>query len=95
MELEERKKIYRHALDKWGNDAQMHMVFEECGELMSALAKVYRNRSTAEDVLTELADVSIMVEQMATMINYDAYEKEKERKLVRLKERLDGHKDKS
>ena len=48
----------------------MHMVFEECGELINALAKVYRGRSSGQDVITELADVSIMIEQMATMLGF-------------------------
>lgn len=89
MEKEERIEIYKKALDKWGSEAQMHMVFEECGELINALAKVYRGRSDASDVITELADVTIMMEQMATMLGYDLYELEKERKLIRLKERLE------
>ena len=89
MEKEERISIYKKALEKWGSEAQMHMVFEECGELINALAKVYRGRSDAGDVITELADVSIMIEQMATMLGYDLYELEKERKLIRLRERVE------
>jgi hypothetical protein len=36
--------------------------------------------------MTELADVFIMVEQVATMMNYEDFEKELERKLIRLRD---------
>lgn len=88
MEKEERIKLYKKAIETWGSEAQMHMVFEECGELINAIAKVFRGRASGKDVITELADVSIMVEQMATMYGYDDYELEKENKLNRLEERL-------
>ena len=67
---------------------QVLMVGEECGELLSALSKYNRGRIETPDVITELADVSIMVEQMAEFLGYEDFEKEKERKLERLKERL-------
>jgi len=88
MEKEKRIEIYKKAIETWGSEAQMHMMFEECGELINALAKVYRGRANGMDVITELADVSIMVEQMATMLGYEDYENEKENKLNRLSERL-------
>jgi NTP pyrophosphatase (non-canonical NTP hydrolase) len=62
---------------------------EETGELLAALGKFDRNRVGEADVITELADVSIMVEQMAVVFGMDDFKKEKERKLTRLKERLD------
>ena len=88
MEKKDRIDIYNEVTLKWGSDSQKEMVYEECGELLTALAQYKRNRSTREDVITELADVSIMVEQMATLFGYDDFEKEKDRKLIRLKERL-------
>jgi hypothetical protein len=36
--------------------------------------------------MTELADVFIMVEQIATMMSYEDFEKELERKLIRLRD---------
>jgi hypothetical protein len=36
--------------------------------------------------MTELADVFIMIEQMATMMNYEDFEKELDRKLIRLRD---------
>jgi len=89
MEKENRIELYRKAISKWGEDAQVNMVYEEIGELLTALARFKRGRSNTFDVMTELADVSIMVEQMATLMDYDDFEKEKDRKLNRLKERLE------
>ena len=89
MEKNDRINLYKHALSKWGEDAQIRMVYEEVGELITALSQFKRGRATHDDVMTELADVSIMVEQIATLMNYDDFEKEKDRKLNRLRERLE------
>lgn len=85
----ETEMIYRKALDTYGYFKQRLMVFEECGELINAMAKADRGRANVVDIITELADVSIMVEQMAVFFGYDAFEKEKERKIERLKDRLE------
>lgn len=88
MEQSERREVYETALTKWGVENQLWMVIEECGELLNAIGKMRRERVTREDVITELADVTIMCEQIAQYMGYDDYTKEMERKLERLKERL-------
>lgn len=88
MEKEKRIELYQKALSKWGEEAQINMVYEEIGELLTALSRFKRGRANHNDIMTELADVSIMVEQIATLMNYDDFEKEKNFKLNRLKERL-------
>jgi NTP pyrophosphatase (non-canonical NTP hydrolase) len=65
------------------------MCIEECAELIDALAKYDRGRADTKDVITELADVCIMVEQMAMLFGKEEFEKEKERKLKRLQEKID------
>ena len=47
-----------------------------------------RGRVSREEVITELADVTIMCEQIAQLVGYEDYEKELDRKLNRLVERL-------
>lgn len=89
MEKNERKKLYQKAIDTWGIDAQRYMLFEELGELVTAIAQENRGRVSKKDIITELADVSIMCEQMALFLWYD--EKEKEFKLDRLKKRLEKY----
>jgi NTP pyrophosphatase (non-canonical NTP hydrolase) len=86
MEKEERLKLYGKAINTWGVTAQTDMAFEECGELIAALAKDKRGRVTKEELLTELADVTIMCEQLATILGFEDYEKELDRKLVRLRD---------
>ena len=89
MDEEARKALYEKAIELWGVPAQVMMVMEETGELLSALGKFDRRRASEADVITELADVAILVEQMAIVFGLDDFKKEKERKLERLKERLD------
>lgn len=88
-----RRDIYRRALSTWGYDKQLLMVMEECGELLSALGKQSRGRCQVCDVITELADVHIMVEQMAQFFGWDEFKKERVRKLKRLEERLDSYEE--
>ena len=91
MEKEQRIELYKKALEKWGENAQINMLYEECGELIAAVAQFSRGRTSHHDVMTELADVSIMVEQLATLMSYEDFEAEKDRKLNRLKDRLEKH----
>jgi NTP pyrophosphatase (non-canonical NTP hydrolase) len=86
MEKEEKKKLYEKAIKVWGVEAQRNMAFEELGELNTVLARDRRGRATKEEILTELADVTIMCEQMAIILGYDEYEKELDRKLIRLRD---------
>ena len=91
MTLEEQRKIQQTALNTHGIIKQQWMLIEECGELLNAIAKSKRNRAGKDEIITELADVSIIVEQMAFFYGEEDFNKEKERKLLRLKERLQKH----
>lgn len=86
MEKNDRLSLYNAAIAKWGVGAQKNMAYEEIGELLTALARDDRGRATTEDIITELADVTIMCEQLATVLGYDLYELELERKLLRLRD---------
>jgi len=81
-------EIYFKAIGQYGIVAQEWMLVEECGEMLNAFAKLRRGRASKADILTELADVHIMVEQMACFFGIEEFEAEKERKLARLEERL-------
>lgn len=95
MEKGEKIELYEEAIDVWGQLPQINMVYEECGELTTALARYLRGRATANDVITEVADVSIMMEQMAVLFGKEQFEQEKERKLQRLKKRIKEYKEKN
>ena len=87
MEKEDRIKLYEAAINKWGVEAQRNMAFEELGELNTILARDRRGRATKEEILTELADVTIMCEQMAVILGFEDYEKELDNKLIRLRDK--------
>ena len=86
MEKNDRLALYDEAITKWGVEAQTDMAFEELGELITALAQDKRGRVSREELLTELADVTIMCEQMAYILGFEDFEKELDRKLVRLRD---------
>lgn len=83
--------FYRTVLDTYGAAEQVWMLVEECSELLNAVSKYRRGRVAKEDIITELADVNIMVEQMAVLFGWDSFVSEKERKLQRLHDRLARH----
>lgn len=91
MQYDERKHLYDDVIKKFGLSRQTFMVMEECGELLNILAKAMRNRAKRDEIITELADVSIMVEQMAFFYGEREFIDEKRRKLLRLKKRLENH----
>lgn len=82
------KELYFKAIEQYGIVAQEWMLVEECGEMLNAFAKLRRGRASKKDVITELADVHIMVEQMACFFGLEEFKAEKVRKLARLEERL-------
>ena len=84
-------QLYNKVLNVWGIVNQQWMLIEECGELFNAIAKVKRSRASKQDIITELADVHIMVEQMAVFYGWEEFQAEKEHKLSRLKERLETY----
>lgn len=84
-------RLYNRVLKTFGIVKQTFMLVEECAELLNAVAKTKRGRAGKEDIITELADVSIMVEQMAFFYGWDDYKEEKERKLTRLEDRINSH----
>lgn len=86
MDKEKRLDLYDAAITKWGVEAQREMAYEELGELITALARRRRGRIERSELITELADVTIMCEQLAYMLGYENYEQELDRKLTRLKE---------
>ena len=86
MTEKERLKIQNAALNIDGIRYQQWKLVEECGELLNAIAKVKTKAANVEEIITESADVSIIIEQLAYFYGLDDFKKE--RKLIRLKERL-------
>lgn len=86
----ETHEIYRAALDTFGAESQINMLFEEIGELMSAICKHSRGRDKVAHVAEEIADVRIMLDQMANLFDCEAeVERQKRYKLKRLEQRIE------
>lgn len=87
-----RRRLYQQAIRKWGETAQVMMLFEKMADLQQAICHSGRNNKVAFrcDLINEIADVEIMVEQITVLLGIKAeeiYEKKKE-KLIRLQERV-------
>lgn len=88
MDIFEKNELYRQTISKWGIDAQLWMVVEECSELLNAIAKYKRGREDKSAIIEELADVSIMIEEMSRYFGRTEFVQIKEAKLQRLLERV-------
>ncbi len=65
MTYEERRAVYETAIEHYGPVNQAIVAVEEMAELTKELAKSFRPEgSTLEKLVDELADVTVMVEQL-------------------------------
>ena len=102
MKKEEKEKIYKKAIDKWGIPLQIIMLIEECAELQKEMTKMLRKGITKKEmnekvveVAEEVADVEIMLGQLDVFYKHlgindfrKIANKFKEAKLKRLKKML-------
>lgn len=96
MYPEERREIYKKAMDVWGFDAQARVLQEECAELIVAVSHLNRGREDAiMEVVEELADTYIMVGQITEYLGPDLIEHVVDSKLGRVEEKLEVYKEKS
>lgn len=72
ISYEQRKEIYAHALAVYGRDAQMVVAIEELSEVQKELCKVYRGKGDMEHLAEEIADATIMLEQMRYAFDLNA-----------------------
>lgn len=61
------REVLLRALDVFGRDAQLSMVAEEIGELLTAVFQARRGRVGPEVIVDELADVSVVMDSVALM----------------------------
>lgn len=84
--MEDMERVYRAALEKWGLEAQYDQTIEECAELIAALKHFKRDKVDEEQIVSELADVTLMIGQLTWMFG-----EERVREAVALKlEKLAG-----
>lgn len=82
------EQIYDEAIRQWGVEKQLRQAQEECGELVAAINQYIRGTRRAEHVVTEIADVQIMVEQLIKVFGQAEVASERHKKLTRLEDRL-------
>ena len=82
---DKRKEIYGHALMVYGQQAQMVVAIEELSETQKELCKILRGKGDLEHLAEEIADATIMLEQMRYFLGLNekvcAYMDEKIRRL--------------
>lgn len=76
------------AIKKFGADKQKDKCIEECAELIDALIKNRNGRCSDDDVISEIADVTIMVEQMTMIYGREKVNEQIKFKLRRLLSRI-------
>jgi NTP pyrophosphatase (non-canonical NTP hydrolase) len=77
------------AVNHYGPEHQKRKAIEEMGELITELEREQDGRTTPEKVITEIADVHLMVRQLMVIYGLDACMKEYDRKQRRLLRRMD------
>lgn len=87
-----RRDLYERALSKWGVNDQIAMLHEEIGELLVAVGHYRRGRSDTGTVISEVADVRVMLEQLVMMVGAteDEVDAIMSAKIERLRKRLEG-----
>ena len=77
------------AVHHYGAEHQKKKAIEEMGELITAISREQDGRATTEQVITEIADVQIMMRQLSLIYGIDAVANEIDRKQRRLLRRMD------
>lgn len=86
---EERRATYEVALQRWGEQAQTMMAIEEMSELTKEICKIGRGKADMEALADEIADVTIMLEQLRLIYDInDAVCRHMDMKVLRLQGRL-------
>lgn len=101
MTHEERLEVYRQATELWGLVAQYDQCVEEMGELIVAINKFKRkvlykeykgDNSIIENLVEEIADVSICMEQMRDFYKDYGVEQVIEKKMEKFKGQIEAMK---
>lgn len=82
--MQDRSKLYQATLDKWGEEAQYDQAIEECAELIASLKHYKRGKVGEAEIISELADVTLMLGQLTWMFGAEKIEAAIEYKLKKL-----------
>lgn len=94
MTEKEKIRIWTKAIKTYGVPAQMDMLVEECAELIVEVNHYKRNlvkggETNLSKLLSEIADVEIMIKQMKLIFNENTINGIVEFKTRRLRERIE------
>ena len=93
MTHDQRKQVYRKAIDQYGEALQLTVAIEEMAECQKELCKFIRGNGNTDNLAEEVADVLIMMEQVMYIFGIDdAVNRETNRKVERLENRITKHK---
>ena len=86
---------YKQAIETYGEIAQKLMAIEEMSELTKEICKDFRGKLNREHLIEEIIDVIITIDQLIMMYEISSKEMRQmcERKMNRLKERLEKQND--
>lgn len=90
MTYEERRPIYEAAIAHYGENCQIWKAIEEMAELAKEISSLQTKDSAyREDIVDEIADVTIMMEQLRLIFNAnDDVQKRIDFKVRRLAQRI-------
>lgn len=78
------EQLYQATINKWGEDAQYDQAVEECAELIAALKHFRRGKIDRQAVISELADVTLMLGQLSWMFGQEQVDEAIQSKLAKL-----------
>lgn len=83
---EKQIEICQKAIRTFGEKQQLIKTIEECNELGTVLAQTFTKTDNVAvgDILTEIADVEIMIQQLRLIFGDEAVDQYKDNKLKRL-----------
>ena len=89
INFEQRCKVYTNALIRYGDQKQMIVAVEELSECSKEICKILRGGEDYRHLAEEIADATIMLEQLRLMFNLnEAVCEQMDRKVQRLDRNL-------
>lgn len=88
---DQRLQVYTNALIRFGKAAQLIVALEELSECQKEICKVMRGRTNLDNLAEEVADATIMLEQVREIFSInDLVCQKMDEKIQRLDDRLRG-----
>ena len=84
--------ILRDAIKTFGKRHQANMAVGEIGELLALFGREVQGRTTRDEWIDEIADITVMSRQLALMIGIEEVEDRVEFKIKRLQEKIEEEK---